>query len=91
MTIPRDDLLQGCIAIGLIFTYLPIMTWLRARRAYPDGGVPYLGIKRVVYGLFLGAGLTCLVTAGYALLHPDMQSLTLPSPGQAASGLFDRG
>lgn len=91
MTIPRDDLLQGCIALGLIFTYLPVMTWLRMRRIYPDGNVPHINARRIGYGIFLCVGLTCLATAGYVLLHPGMQSLTLPAVGLPASGFFDRG
>ncbi len=76
MTIPREDLLQGCIALGLIYTWLPVMMWLRSRRTYPDGRVPHLGVKALVYGLFLVVGIAGLGTAAYVWLHPAILSLT---------------
>lgn len=80
MTISREHLLYGCLALGFALTYVPIFTWLRLRHYYPNGGMPGARAAFIKYGLLFLVGAAALAGTVYVLLHPALRALTLSVP-----------
>lgn len=78
MTISREQLLYGCLAIGFAYIYIPLFTWLRLRHYYPNGGMPGVKGALIKYGGIFLVGMASMTGTAYVLLHPALQMLTVP-------------